>query len=248
MKSVKILVVCLVAILVFSTLAYAEIPRMINYQGKITTPQGALIDTTTSMVFSIYADSTGGTPLWTETQTSVKVEFGVFSVILGSVSPILDNVFAGGVRYLGVKVGTDSEMRPLKPIVSIGYAYNSDMLNGMHAGNNVGNVPVNNGVLNTNLNADLLDGFSSEAFISPSNPINQVARGVMYIPNAPPGTLFTGTFSPQIDPNKSVVVLNDPGKIFVVVSLTSSQITIRSYYDYATPSSIYVGYQIIEYK
>lgn len=125
MRSVKILLVCLVAILVFSTLAYAEVPRMINYQGKITTPQGALISDTFSMVFSIYSDSTGGTALWTETQTAVKVEYGVFSVLLGSVNPIPATVFDGHTRYLGLKVGNDAEMAPRKAIVSVGYAYHS---------------------------------------------------------------------------------------------------------------------------
>lgn len=125
MKSVKILLACLVAILVFSTLAYAEVPKMINYQGKITTPQGALISDTFSMVFSIYTDSTGGTPLWTETQPSVKVEYGVFSVLLGSVNPIPATVFDGNTRYLGLKVGSDNEMAPRKAIVSVGYAYHS---------------------------------------------------------------------------------------------------------------------------
>ncbi|OGC82960.1 MAG: hypothetical protein A2W07_01560 [candidate division Zixibacteria bacterium RBG_16_43_9] len=125
MKSVKILLVCLVAIFVISTLAYAEVPKMINYQGKITTPQGALISDTFSMVFSIYADSTGGTPLWTETQTAVKVEYGVFSILLGSLISIPDSVFNGNTRYLGVKVGIDSEMTPRKAIVSVGYAYHS---------------------------------------------------------------------------------------------------------------------------
>ncbi|MDH4223530.1 MAG: tail fiber domain-containing protein [candidate division Zixibacteria bacterium] len=126
MKAVKILLVCLVAILFISTLAYAEVPKMINYQGKITRPSGALVDTTTSVVFSIYADSIGGTALWTETQTSVGVQYGVFSVLLGSVTPIPDSVFDGNVRYLGVKVGNDSEMTPRRTIVSVGYAFKSD--------------------------------------------------------------------------------------------------------------------------
>ena len=125
MKLVKILV-CLVIILGFSTIVYAEVPKMINYQGKITRPSGALVDTTTTMVFSIYADSTGGTALWTETQTPVDVQYGVFSVLLGSLNPIPDSVFDGDVRYLSVKVGDDSEMTPRKTIVSVGYAFKTE--------------------------------------------------------------------------------------------------------------------------
>ena len=35
---------------------------------------------------------------------------------------------------------------------------NADLLDGKHAGNNAGDIPVNNGTLNTNLNASFLDG------------------------------------------------------------------------------------------
>jgi len=125
MKSVKIFLLAIsVFIFAFSSLVYAEVPQMINYQGKITKPSGALIDTTVGMVFSIYSDSTGGTTLWTEPQT-VKVEYGVYSVLLGSVNPIPDSVFNGSVRYLGLKVGDDQEMTPRKAMVSVGYAYHS---------------------------------------------------------------------------------------------------------------------------
>jgi len=115
----------LVLIFAFTTLVYAQIPQMINYQGKITDPNGALINTTISMTFTIYDDSTDGTTLWTETQPSVKVEYGIFSVLLGSSNPIPDSVFDGSVRYLGLEVGSDSEMTPRKAIVSVGYAYKS---------------------------------------------------------------------------------------------------------------------------
>ena len=127
MKPVKVLfLVCLVVILVSLNFAYADVPKMINYQGKITTPQGALIDTTVSMTFSIYADPLGMPPsLWGETQDSVKVQYGVFSVLIGSVNPIPDSVFDGNVRYLALKVGSDAVMMPLRPIVSVGYAYHS---------------------------------------------------------------------------------------------------------------------------
>ena len=96
----------------FSTLLYAAVPQMINYQGKITTPAGALVDTTVQMTFTIYDDSTTGNVLWADTLGSVSVEKGVFSVLLGSVNPIPDSVFDGNIRYLGVKVGSDPEMSP----------------------------------------------------------------------------------------------------------------------------------------
>jgi hypothetical protein len=115
--------VCICLLLI--SLTYAEVPKMVNYQGKLTTPEGALIDTTIPMTFAIYTDSIGTDSLWSETQSLVVVEKGIFSVLLGSVNPIPDSVFTGEVRYLGVKAGNDSEMTPRKAIVSIGYAYKS---------------------------------------------------------------------------------------------------------------------------
>ena len=110
-------------IFVSSSLIYADVPQMINYQGKITTPAGALIDTSVQMIFTIYDDSTSGNTLWADTLSSVAVEKGVFSVLLGSGNPIPDSVFDGDIRYLGTKVGTDAEMSPRKAMVSVAYAY-----------------------------------------------------------------------------------------------------------------------------
>jgi hypothetical protein len=119
---------CVPLVAVLTTLASAQVPQMINYQGKLTDADGKPTNDTLQMVFSIYADSIGGTALWDETQTSVIVEKGVFSVLLGSATPggIPDTVFDGSVRYLGVKVGGDQdEILPRKPIVSVAYAYKS---------------------------------------------------------------------------------------------------------------------------
>lgn len=114
----------LILIFAFSTLSYGAVPQMINYQGKITTPEGALIDSNLSMVFSIYDNELDPSPAWAETLV-VQVEKGIFSVVLGGVHPIPNDLFDGTVQYLGVKAGTDPEMTPRKPIVSVPYAMNA---------------------------------------------------------------------------------------------------------------------------
>ena len=108
-------------------------PGMINYQGKLTDDAGVPVSATVSIVFSIYDVATGGTALWTETQSSVTVQDGIYNVLLGSTNPIPDAVFDGGDRWLGVTVETDSEMSPRQRIASVGYAINSDMVDGQHA-------------------------------------------------------------------------------------------------------------------
>jgi hypothetical protein len=108
----------------------AQVPQMINYQGKLTSPSGAPVNDTVPMVFSIYSDEGGTNLLWTETQTTVIVDKGVFNVLLGSVNPIPDSVFNGSVRYLGVKVESDPEITPRKPMVSVPYAYRASSVGG----------------------------------------------------------------------------------------------------------------------
>jgi hypothetical protein len=112
-----------VILLCFTVAAQAEVPKLINYQGKLTTAQGGCVDTTVQMTFSIYSDAMSISPLWAETQSSVQVNEGVFNVLLGSVDSIPDSVFNGEIRYLGVKVGDDLEMTPRRAIVSVAYAY-----------------------------------------------------------------------------------------------------------------------------
>ena len=75
-----------------------DVPQYINYQGKLTDPSGALIDDTLSITFTIYDSSTAGNVLWTETQPTVVVEYGIFNVLLGSVNLIPDTAFNGDIE------------------------------------------------------------------------------------------------------------------------------------------------------
>ncbi|MFA4906276.1 MAG: tail fiber domain-containing protein [Candidatus Margulisiibacteriota bacterium] len=131
-------VVCLLAF-ALCTLAFTPsavegaFPQQINYQGKLTNAGNLPVSNATySLVFTIYDASSGGTNLWTETQ-SVTTESGFFNVVLGSSTPIGTDVFNGNDRWLGIKVGSDSEMTPRQKLTSTGHtfhAYNADKLDG----------------------------------------------------------------------------------------------------------------------
>jgi hypothetical protein len=119
----------------FASLASAGVPHMINYQGKLTAAYypvhlGGCLNDTVQMIFSIYPDTLGSPADWTETQTEVVVKDGIFSVLLGAVDTIPQAVFDGNVKYLGVQVESDPEMRPLKPMVSVAYAYRAGTADG----------------------------------------------------------------------------------------------------------------------
>ena len=109
-----------ISLFILPLTAHTAIPQKINFQGYLTDPHGISIDNAVSIVFSIYSHPTGGTALWTETQT-VTVTDGVFSTNLGSTNPI--NLAFDTTYYLGITVGSDSEMSPRQPITSVGYAF-----------------------------------------------------------------------------------------------------------------------------
>ncbi|NQU18054.1 MAG: hypothetical protein HQ564_08305 [Candidatus Saganbacteria bacterium] len=118
----KIISFC-VLFLFLSTVVFA-VPARINYQGILKNSAGDLLIGTYAMTFSIYAATTGGAAAWQETQ-SVTVESGLYSVQLGggtNVTGDLNTLFDGNIKYLGVKVGTDSEMTPRVALVSVPYA------------------------------------------------------------------------------------------------------------------------------
>jgi hypothetical protein len=104
--------------------AFAAIPPMISYQGKLTKADGTLlVDGTYRMEFSIYDVPTDGRALWWEANPAVQVKKGLFSVLLGSVVNLPGNIFDNQNRYFGVKVADDPEMSPRQQIASVPFAF-----------------------------------------------------------------------------------------------------------------------------
>ena len=98
-------------------------PRMINYQGFLTDTLGNPVNINSlSMNIAIYDQETGGHQLWVESQ-SPTVEKGIFSILLGSETPIPDSIFTKSPdRWLEITVGLTS-LTPRTRIVATPYAY-----------------------------------------------------------------------------------------------------------------------------
>jgi len=114
----------------------AQIPNLINYQGRMTV-SGAPASGTFSIRFSIHTALTGGTELWFETQNTVQVANGIFNVLLGSATTggIPNNVFtATGDRYLAVRVGVDPEISPRFRLTSVAFAIRATEADGVADG------------------------------------------------------------------------------------------------------------------
>lgn len=101
-------------------LTQAQVPRTINYQGYLTTPSGAPVNSPgLQMVFNIYNVAASGGALHTETQT-VVVNNGIFNVLLGSAATL--TLPFDVPYYLGVTPGADAEMTPRQPLAASPYA------------------------------------------------------------------------------------------------------------------------------
>jgi hypothetical protein len=104
-----------------------NVPATITQQGRLLNTDGTAATGTVSMVFSLYDSSTSTTAIWTETQ-SVTLDDGYFSVQLGSMTSLASSAtlttdLAKGVGlFLGLTVGTDSEMTPREVITTVPYA------------------------------------------------------------------------------------------------------------------------------
>lgn len=123
MKSAIILSVCGILLCSVGRFALrADVPQIINYQGKLTDSLGAPVNLETELAFAIYTEPSGGWAVWSEIQT-VKVTEGIFNVLLGAVNPLEPDYFsAPGSTYLGIKVGGDLEMSPRQEIASVAYS------------------------------------------------------------------------------------------------------------------------------
>ncbi|MBK7939623.1 MAG: hypothetical protein IPJ82_22185 [Lewinellaceae bacterium] len=106
--------------LLTANLAQAQSARL-GVQGILKKANGnAVDDGTYSITFKLYDMATGGTALWTETQTNVELASGIYTATLGSVTAL--NIPFDKTYYLGITVGTGAEMSPRIQLTTAPYA------------------------------------------------------------------------------------------------------------------------------
>lgn len=134
-RNVSLTVILFVMLMAVATMATADVPNQMHYQGQLTDAGGAPLDTIINVIFTIYDDSSAGAAVWwTETQPNVLVDNGLFSALLGSQNGVPDSVFSDTTRWLGVTVGSDPEIRPRTRLVAVPYAYRVSTVDGASGG------------------------------------------------------------------------------------------------------------------
>lgn len=129
------------------------VPKLINFQGVLRNGSGnPVADGSYSVSFKIYDAPTSGTVLWAETQPVTTVG-GAFNVLLGATNPVPDTAFNGNNRYLGIAVASDPEMSPRFQLVSVGYAFRVNSVDGALGGTITSKVSIGPGHINTGTDA-----------------------------------------------------------------------------------------------
>ncbi len=130
LRLVKILGIGLLSCAAFSNAAFAQVPRLIRYQGFLKDSQSVPLQGSYTLTFRLYTAVTGGAATWTEAQTSVPIDSGSFNVLLGSVIP-LDAVDWSIPLWLSIQVNTDAELSPRQQITSVPLALRAAVAEGL---------------------------------------------------------------------------------------------------------------------
>ncbi len=148
---------------VWSASAALDVPQLITYQARLTDGDRITVDDASyNMRFAIYDAATAGTCLWSADDTdtnsatidcpsnapggaiSVTVTDGIFTVLLGDTTSNAQNALPdtlfddNATLFLGVTIGSDSEMSPRKRIASSPYALqagDADLLDSLNTDN-----------------------------------------------------------------------------------------------------------------
>ncbi len=124
-RSLVIIAAIVAASFLSGIFVYAEVPRLIRFQGKVTDIEGAPLNGSYNITFRVYDAESGGTLMWSETQSAIPVNSGIFTVLLGNVAS-LDLAF--DIPYwLSMEVSDDGEMSPRQQITSVGYAIRAEV-------------------------------------------------------------------------------------------------------------------------
>lgn len=115
-----------VIIMLLAVVAYAQVPRVISYQGVLTaSPGGSPVNGMRNLGFALYeSEDDFATPTWTETHLGVHVQHSVFAVYLGSATPFPSSVDFSKQYWLGISIDGGAELTPRFHLTASPYAMN----------------------------------------------------------------------------------------------------------------------------
>ena len=99
------------------------VPNTLTFSGRLTDASGNALTGTYSFNYSIYDSYVNGTLLWNKTNISVTTDSdGIYDVVLENV-----NLNFSDQYYVGMTVGSDSEMTPRTNLTSVPYTFRANI-------------------------------------------------------------------------------------------------------------------------
>lgn len=120
----KRIIITVLMVALMSVAAFADAPRTISVQGKLTDASGNPITTSVNIGFGIYNVQSGGAPIWSAVQSITPSTSGVFNALL--IVPALD---FNSQYWLGLNV-SNQVLSPRINLTSSAYAINTERFGG----------------------------------------------------------------------------------------------------------------------
>jgi hypothetical protein len=142
MRVFRTALLTLAALVALSVPALADTPNLIHYQGEISDSLGnPVTDGNYSVRFRIFDQSVGGVNLWNEI-TVQSTEGGLFNHLLGSLSPLPEDLFTAQDSLFMELVVEGETIAPRITLVSVGYARRVNTVDATLGGDITGAVTV----------------------------------------------------------------------------------------------------------
>lgn len=180
----------------------ATVPANVNVQGVLRDGVGGLESGAFQFTINIYSAAAGGTSLWTETQSSVPVESGFFTLTLSesdahvSIADVVEN--HASPLYVGVTLQGDSAELPRIPLNSVPYAFVADHATtvdnfGGIDSTHIGNLFGSNGTANKCSATTFATGIDSNGNVTCGTP-----AGAVYTSTTSSGITVSAGASPTL--------------------------------------------------
>ncbi len=129
----KIYIVLL--ILVIAVGLYADVPRLISYQGRLFDDLGNPITGSHDLIFRLYDDEGDpeGACIWNELHSVIITDEGLYHVMLGAITPFPGALDFSEQYWLGITLDSEAEMTRYE-LSSVPYALRADVADSVLAG------------------------------------------------------------------------------------------------------------------
>ena len=160
---------------------------LLSFQGRLAASDGKpLPDGSYSVTFRMYSVASGGSALWTESQTVTQAG-GTFAANLGSVTAFPAGLFYSGDLWLGIQVSSQPEIAPRVRLTPSPWAFraswadaagNADTLEGHHGSfyQNAGNITLGT-LLDARLSSNVALLNVDQTFTAPKEFTGRVTMG-----------------------------------------------------------------------